>query len=101
MLCSSDRSNFFSFKKVVHRDVLKAASNKMQLIELIENTAGFSGVYPEDKFSIVEGFQYAHHKVAMTGDGVNDAPALRKANVGVAVDGATDAAKVRLVVFSS
>lgn len=80
-------------RKVVHRDVLKAATNKMQLIELIENTAGFSGVYPEDKFTIVEGFQLAHHKVAMTGDGVNDAPALRKANVGVAVDGATDAAK--------
>ncbi len=81
-------------RKVVHREVLKAATNKAELIDLIENTAGFSGVYPEDKFSIVEGFQLAHHKVAMTGDGVNDAPALRKANVGVAVDGATDAAKV-------
>ncbi len=80
-------------RKVVHRDVLKAATNKAELIDLIESTAGFSGVYPEDKFAIVEGFQFAHHKVAMTGDGVNDAPALRKANVGVAVDGATDAAK--------
>ena len=80
-------------RKVVHRDVIKGAKNKLELIELIENTAGFSGVYPEDKYSIVEGFQFAHHKVAMTGDGVNDAPALRKANVGVAVDGATDAAK--------
>lgn len=80
-------------RKAVHRDVLKSATNKLELIELIESTAGFSGVFPEDKFSIVEGFQFAHHKVAMTGDGVNDAPALRKANVGVAVDGATDAAK--------
>lgn len=52
-------------RKVVHRDVLKEAQKKAknELIDLIENTAGFSGVYPEDKFSIVEGFQLAGHKV--------------------------------------
>lgn len=80
-------------RKAVHRDALKNAKNHVELLELIESTNGFAGVYPEDKFAIVEGFQLAGHKVAMTGDGVNDAPALRKANVGVAVDGATDAAK--------
>lgn len=53
----------------------------------------FSGVFPEDKFRLVEALQKMGHIVGMTGDGVNDAPALRQAEVGAAVANATDIAK--------
>jgi H+-transporting ATPase len=53
----------------------------------------FAGVYPEDKFHLVRAFQDAGEVVGMTGDGVNDAPALKQAEVGIAVASATDVAK--------
>ncbi|UPR03149.1 P-type cation-transporting ATPase [Chloropicon primus] len=59
----------------------------------IEQVNGFASVFPEHKFRIVEELQKIGHICGMTGDGVNDAPALKRANVGIAVAGATDAAK--------
>lgn len=61
--------------------------------EKINEADGFAQVFPEHKFHIVEVLQNEGHIVGMTGDGVNDAPALKKADCGIAVSGATDAAR--------
>jgi H+-transporting ATPase len=58
-----------------------------------ETFAVFAGVLPEDKFKLVDTFQRAGHTVGMCGDGANDAPALRQAQIGIAVSTATDVAK--------
>jgi H+-transporting ATPase len=72
------------------------ACSSRELRENIDQTldcAVFAGVFPEDKFHLVRALQRAGHIVGMTGDGVNDAPALKQAEVGIAVSSATDVAK--------
>ncbi|CAM6024757.1 unnamed protein product [Sphagnum balticum] len=73
-----------------HRDESLAA---LPIDELIEKADGFAGVFPEHKYEIVKRLQDRKHICGMTGDGVNDAPALKKADIGIAVADATDAAR--------
>ena len=62
-------------------------------IKIVGETDGFAEIYPEDKYKIVKLLQSRGHMVGMTGDGVNDAPALKQAEMGIAVSNATDVAK--------
>ena len=82
-------------KKISGMSDLKAllTADPAAALKRIEESDGFAEVYPEDKYLIVRSLQAGRHVVGMTGDGVNDAPALKQAEVGIAVSSATDVAK--------
>ncbi len=79
-------------KEVLEASAIEGLEGKA-LTERVEEADGFAQVVPEDKYRIVAALQAGGHIVGMTGDGVNDAPALARADAGIAVSGATDAAR--------
>ncbi|MDM7999554.1 MAG: plasma-membrane proton-efflux P-type ATPase [Dehalococcoidia bacterium] len=72
---------------------LRDVADENRVVQTVAEADGFAEVYPEDKHLIVETLQRRGHVVGMTGDGVNDAPALRQAEVGIATSNAVDVAK--------
>jgi H+-transporting ATPase len=79
--------------KITKMSDLKDIPREDKCSRIIEESNGFAEIYPEDKYHIVQSLQKRKHIVGMTGDGVNDAPALKQAEVGIAVSNATDVAK--------
>ena len=76
--------------KVATMAMIHEAKTEKSIHTIIEDTQCIAEIYPEDKFSIVKTLQSAGHFVGMTGDGVNDAPALAQAEVGIAVENASE-----------
>lgn len=84
--------------RVVRISDIKDLSEEKQ-VKAVENLDGIAEIYPEDKYKIVKITQSSGHMVGMTGDGVNDSPALKQAEMGIAVSNATDVAKASAAVI--
>jgi H+-transporting ATPase len=86
----------------IGKDIRRASElrglEERERLKAIDGCDGFAEVYPQDKYEIVKLLQDAGHMVGMTGDGVNDAPALKQAELGTAVSGATDVARASVSV---
>lgn len=78
----------YNSERLVHGGLTGALQH-----DLVEKADGFAEVFPEHKYQVVEMLQERGHLTAMTGDGVNDAPSLKKSDCGIAVEGATEAAQ--------
>ncbi|KAJ5993426.1 plasma membrane H+-ATPase Pma1, partial [Penicillium sp. IBT 35674x] len=78
----------YNSERLIHGGLTGSAQHDM-----VEKADGFAEVFPEHKYQVVEMLQQRGHLTAMTGDGVNDAPSLKKADCGIAVEGATEAAQ--------
>ncbi|QDS69897.1 hypothetical protein FKW77_000848 [Venturia effusa] len=78
----------YNSEKLIHGGLTGATQH-----DLVERADGFAEVFPEHKYQVVEMLQQRGHLTAMTGDGVNDAPSLKKSDCGIAVEGATEAAQ--------
>ena len=79
--------------EVVKMSEFRQSKEEDEFSRIVEESSGIAEIYPEDKYKIVKGLQKRKHVVGMTGDGVNDAAALKQAEVGIAVKSATDVAK--------
>jgi H+-transporting ATPase len=79
-------------RNIIRMADIQGLSEDEQVKEVVESN-GFAEIYPEDKYKVVKLLQSRGHMVGMTGDGVNDAPALKQAEMGIAVSNSTDVAK--------